>query len=210
MRLHGQNGDPSVGLRLARVGLTVGAIAAAVTVAVSTGAVPIPGLSGGSRKTQASEEPALAAQRTLADEQWASATCTSILDWKNEIRRDGTSLNLGLGLGTRIHDAVTATTRLVNQLDKLGLPPGAQTSQARAELNQLRSDVASRLKALEGTASSVAGGNIAAIGSLLADLENAKVLGTQITSELRHVVSVDLGLSLAETRACRQLVGIPI
>jgi hypothetical protein len=31
-----------------------------------------------------------------------------------------------------------------------------------------------------------------------------------VVSELRHLVTVDLGLSLAETRACRQLVGIPI
>ena len=200
----------SVGLRLARVLLVVGGVAAAVTVAVSTGAVKVPGLSGGSRNTHASDQVALAAQRTAADEQWASATCTNILNWKNEIERDGTSLDLGFGPGARIQDAITSTTRLVSELDKLGLPPGAQTAQARAELNQLRSDLGSRLHAVEGAASSVAGGNIAAIGALVTGLENDKVLGTRITGELRHVVSVDLGLSLVETRACRQLVGIPI
>jgi len=210
MRLHGDDVEPSVGMRLARVGLTVGAIAAAVTVAVSTGAVTITGLSGGSRKTQASDQTALAAQRTAADEQWASATCTNILDWKNEIERDGTSLDLGFGPVTRVKDAISATTRLMSQLDALGLPPSAQTGQARADLNQLRSDLASRLRAVEGAAGRVAGGNIAAIGTLVTDLENDKVLGTQITGELSHVVSVDLGLSLVETRACRQLVGVPI
>jgi hypothetical protein len=35
-------------------------------------------------------------------------------------------------------------------------------------------------------------------------------VGTQIVGELRHVLSVDLGLSLVETRACRRLVGVPI
>jgi hypothetical protein len=210
MRLHGDDVEPSVGLRLARVGLTVGAIAAAVTVAVSTGAVTIPGLSGGSRKTQASDQAALAAQRTADDKQWASATCTNILDWKNEIERDGTSLDLGFGPVARIKDAITATTRLMSQLDALGLPPSAQTGQARADLNQLRSDLASRMRAVEGAAGSVAGGNIAAIGTLVTDLGNDKVLGTQITGELSHVVSVDLGLSLVGTRSCRQLVGIPI
>jgi hypothetical protein len=210
MRTVGDNPDPSVGWRLARVTGVMCAVAAAVTVAISTGAVKIPGLSGGSRKTPVSDQAALAAQRSAEDKQWASATCTNILDWKNEIERDGTSFDLGFGPGARVHDAIAATTRLVSQLDTLGLPPGAQTAQARAELNQLRSDIATRLRDLEGTASSITAGNIAAIGTLVSDLENDKALGTQITGELSHVVSVDLGLSLVETRACRQLAGIPI
>jgi hypothetical protein len=63
---------------------------------------------------------------------------------------------------------------------------------------------------IEGTAGSVANGNLAAIGALLSDVESDTVVGTQIVNELRHVLSVDLGLSLVETRARRQLVGIPI
>ncbi len=189
--------------------LVMASIVGAVTVAISTGAVKVPGLSGGSGKTQPSEQAALAAQRTAAAEQWASATCTSILAWKNEIQRDGTSLNLGLGPSARVHDAIAASTRLLSELDKLGLPPGA-SPRARAELAQLRADIASRLSSLEGAAGSVAGGNLAAIGTLLGDLESDKVLPGQIAGELQHVVSVDLGLSVAETRACRQLVGIPI
>jgi hypothetical protein len=190
--------------------LVVAGVAAAITVALSTGAVKIPGLSGGSQNAKASDQAALAAQRTAADEQWASATCTNILDWKNEIKRDGTSLNLGFGPTARIKDAISATTRLVSQLDELGLPPGAQTAQARVELNQLRSEIATHLRDVEGAASSLAGGNLAAIGTLATALENDKALGTQMTGELRHIVSVDLGLSVIETRACRQLVGIPI
>jgi hypothetical protein len=207
---NGDKGDPSVGWRLTRVALVMGGVIAAITVAISSGAVKLPGLSGGSQNARASDQAALAAQRTAADQQWASATCTSILNWKNEIKRDGTSLNLGFGPGARVQDAIAATTRLVSELDNLGLPPGGQTAQAQAELNQLRSDVTSHLSALEGTATSIAGGNLGAIGTLVTDLENDKVLGTQVAGELRHVVTVDLGLSLAETSACRQLVGIPI
>jgi hypothetical protein len=201
---------PSVGRRLARVMLVVAGVVAIVTIAFSSGAVTIPGLFGGSRKTQASDQATLAAQRTAADKQWASATCTSILDWKNEIQRDGTSLNLSLGPTTRIHDAISATTRLLSQLDTLGLPPSAQTGRTQAELNQLRAEITSRLTSLKGAAGSVAGGNLAAIGTLVDDLESDKVLGSQIGGELQHVVSVDLGISAAETRSCRQLVGIPI
>ena len=209
MRLRGDVSEPAVGRRVARVLVTVSVVATAA-IAVATGAVRIPGLSDGSRRMPASNQTALAAQRTAADEQWASATCTNILAWKKEIERDGTSLDLGFGPEARIQDAITATTRLISQLDALGLPPGAQTARARAELNQLRSDLGSRLHAIDGAASSVAGGNIAAIGTLITDLENDKVLGTRLTGELSHVVSVDLGLSLVETRACRQLVGIPV
>jgi len=209
MRLRGDVSEPAVGRRVARVLVTVSVVATAA-IAVATGAVRIPGLSDGSRRMPASNQTALAAQRTAADEQWASATCTNILAWKKEIERDGTSLDLGFGPEARIQDAITATTRLISQLDALGLPPGAQTARARAELNQLRSDLGSRLHAIDGAASSVAGGNIAAIGTLITDLENDKVLGTRLTGELSHVVSVDLGLSLVETRACRQLAGIPI
>jgi hypothetical protein len=201
---------PAVGWRLARAMLVVAGAVAAITIAFSSGALTIPGLLGGSRKTQASDQATLAAQRTAADKHWASATCTSILAWKNEIQRDGTSLNLSLGPSTRVHDAITATTRLLSQLDTLGLPPSAQTARAQAELNQLRAEISSRLNSLKGAAGSVAGGNFAAIGTLIDDLESAQALPAQIAGELQHVVSVDLGLSVAGTRACRQLAGIPI
>jgi len=210
MRTPHENHEPSVAWRLARVMLVVAGAIAAVTIAFTSGAITIPGLLGGSGKTQASDQATLAAQRTAADKQWASATCTSILDWKNEIQRDGTSLNLSLGPSTRVHDAIAATTRLLKQLDTLGLPPSAQTPRAQAELTQLRSEIASRLSSLKGAAGSVAAGNFAAIGTLVDDLESAQALPAQIGGELQHVVSVDLGISVAESRSCRQLVGIPI
>ncbi|MFZ0381322.1 MAG: hypothetical protein WCD11_25585 [Solirubrobacteraceae bacterium] len=198
-----------VPLRLFRVALVVLGIAAVAVATVISGAISLPSLRNGSH-AQASPQAALAAERESANRQWAEATCTNLLDWKNEIQRDGTSLDLGLGPSARIEDAIAVTGRLLNQLNELGLPPGAQNAQARAQIEQLRSDIESRVQAIEGTASSVASGNVLAIESLVGDLASDRLVGTQIAGELRHVVSVDLGLSLVETRACRQLVGIPV
>ena len=202
--------NSSVGRRLGRALLILGAIAAVVAVEVGTGAVTVPGTQDSAQSTQTSAQASLAAQRMAANQQWASATCTNVLHWKNEIRRDATSLNFGFGAVARIQDAISATTRMMSEINKLGLPPAAQTTQARAEIDQLRSDIESRVHNIEGAAGSVADGNLGAIGALLSDLQTDTVVGTQIVNELRHVVSVDLGLSLIETRACRQLVGIPI
>ncbi|MBV8998954.1 MAG: hypothetical protein JO304_07835 [Solirubrobacterales bacterium] len=159
--------------------------------------------------SQSSSRPTLAAQRAAATQQWASAFCTNLLSWKNEIQRDGTSIDPGLGPAARINDAVAATTRALSQLDTLGLPPG-QTAGARAETMRLRSKIESRARKLQGDAGSIAGGNLGAIAALLGDLQSDGAIGTQIGGELQRVVSVDLGLSMAETRACRALVGIPI
>lgn len=190
--------------------MMMGGIAFAVLVGLSTGVIPLPGDHDSSQSTQISAQASLAAQRTAANKQWASAMCTNIQDWKNEIQRDETSLNLGFGPLARIQDAIATTTRTLNKLNQLGLPPAAQTAPARAGIDQLRSDIESRVHNIESATGSVATGNLAAIGTLLSDLENSKVMGTQIVNKIRHVVSVDLGLSLVETRACRQLVGIPI
>jgi hypothetical protein len=199
-----------VAIRFGRVALVMGGIAAAVVVALSTGLVTIPGLGKRARSTNAGAQAALAADRMALTRQWASATCTNILGWKNAIHRDVTDLNLGFGLSARVHDAVGATNRMLNQLDAAGLPPTPQAANARAEIERLRSDIESRARNLEAAASSVGSGNLAAIGTLLSDLKADQKVGTGLAGELRHVVSVDLGLSLAETRSCRQLVGIPI
>jgi hypothetical protein len=196
--------------RLSRVLLIMGGLAAAVLVAVSTSDITIPGTQDSTPSAETSAQASLAAKRMAANQLWASATCTNILDWKNEIHRDATSLNLGFGPLARIQDAITATTHMSNQFNRLGLPPTAHTGQAQAEIDHLRSDIESRVHNLQGAASSVASGNPAAVGALLNDLEADTVVGPQIANELRHVVSVDLGLSLVETRACRQLVGIPV
>lgn len=183
--------------------------------AAACGVVSLPGSRTGSHARTSSHAPTssaagLAAQREAADRQWATATCANILAWKNEIRRDGTSLNPGLGPLARIKQSITATDRLLDTMDKLGAPPTARNAQARIETEQLRSNIESRLNSLEHAAGSVASGNILAIGTLVSELAHDKVLGSQIASELRRVVSVDLGVSLAETRMCRQLVGVPI
>ena len=196
--------------RLGQVLLAMSGLAGAVLLAVSVGAITLPGTNAGTQSAQASDLASLAAKRTAANRQWASETCTSILDWKNEIHRDATSLNLGFGALPRIQDAITATTRMLNTIDRLGPPPSAQTGQAPADADRLRSDLEARVREIEGDAHSVASGNLAAIGTLLSDVQDDRAVGPQILDELRHVVSVDLGLSLIETRACRQLVGIPI
>lgn len=191
-----------------RVLVVIGGIAAAVVVAVAFGAIPIPGDQNSAQSTQTSAQASPADM--AANQQWAAATCTNILDWKNELQRDATGVTLGFGALARIQDAIAATTRMSDEVTTLGLPPAARTGQARAEIEQLRSDIESRVHNIERAAGSVAGGNLAAIGALLSDLEDGTAVGTQIVNELRPVVSVDLGLSIVETPACRQLVGISI
>lgn len=194
-------------IRLVRVLLAMGAVVAAAVLTVSTGVVKLP---FAHHSSQSSPQTTLVAQRTAAtNQQWASAFCTNLLAWKNEIQRDGTSVNFGIGPAARIKDAVAATTRALGQLEKLGLPPG-QTAAARAAAQRLRSEIESRARKLQGDARSIAGGNLGAITTLLGDLQSDQAIGTQIGNELQRVVSVNLGLSIAETRSCRQLVGIPI
>jgi hypothetical protein len=199
--------EGSLIVRLGTVLLVMASVIAAAAAAISTGALKLPGLH---HSTKGSQTTTLVAQHTAANRQWASALCTNLLDWKTQIQRDGTSLGLGLGPAARLKDAAAATKRMLSKLDQLGFPPAGQSSQARAEANHLRSVLGSRALKLETDATSVASGNLAAIGNLVADLNSDKAMRTAISNELQRVASVDLGLSLAETGACRQLVGIPI
>jgi hypothetical protein len=205
----GDSGD-GARKRLGAVLAIVGVIAAAIVVALGTGAVTLPGAQDGSDSAQTSAQASVAARQIAANEQWASAACTSILNWKNEIHRDEAGLSFSLDALPRIEDAVAVSARTLAELDKLGLPPAVQTAQERAEIDQFRAEIESRVRGLETAAGSVASGNLAAIGTLLDDLENAKGLEAQIVGGLRRIVPVDLGLSLVETGACRQLVGITI
>jgi len=199
--------EASLIIRLGTVLLVMVGVVAAGVLAVSAGVIRLPFLHHSGQSTQTTT---LAAQRTAANRQWASAFCTNLMDWKDAIERDGTSLNPGLRPVARIKDATAATTQMLGTLDKLGLPPAGQSAQGRAEANHLRSVLQSRARKLQADAHSVASGNLAAIGSLVSDLNDDKAMGTEISHELQRVVSVDLGLSLAETSACRHLVGIPI
>ena len=189
--------------RLRRVLLAMIGVVGALVVAVSVGAITLPGTHSGTQSAQARDVVSPAANR-----QWASATCTSILSWKNEIQRDAANLDLGLGALPRIQDAITATTRMVNKIGKLGLPPSVQNGQARVDAERLRADLQRRVREVEGDARSVAGGDIAAIGTLLSDLKNDRAVAPQMVDRLRQIVSVDLGLSVVQIRACQQLIGI--
>ena len=195
--------------RLGQVLLAMIGVGGALLVAVSVGAITLPGTHSGTQSAQARDLASLAAKGTAANRQWAAAACTSIQSWKDEIHRDAANLDLGFGALPRIQDAITATTRMLNKIDKLGLPPSVQTGQARADAERLRTDLQARVREIEEDARSVAGGNIAAIGTLLSDLKNDRAAGPQMVDRLRQIVSVDLGLSVVQIRACQQLIGIP-
>jgi hypothetical protein len=183
---------------------------AAVLIAISTGAITLPVALPFWSSGRSAAATSLATDRSSADQRWASGLCTNVQTWKHELTRDGTSLDLGFGVATRVENAIAATNRMLDELNTLGLPPGAQTAQARAEIRALRAELITRVRGIESVAGSVAAGNIAAIGTLLSDLQRDKAVGAQLAGSLSHVLSVDLGLSLVETRACRELVGIPI
>ena len=187
--------------------LILAGLSSAVLLAFATGAVSLPGAEDSAHGAPSTSQQSAAASRLAADKQWAAAACTNILDWKNEIKRDATNLDLSLGAPARIRDAVAATTRM---LANVGLPPSAQDGQARADAEKLRADLASHVRDIQADASAVASGNLAALGKLVNDLSQGKAAGTRMSKELRRILTVDLGLSLAETHACRELVGIPI
>jgi hypothetical protein len=188
--------------------LAVSGVAAIVLVLSSAGVISLPGSRHSSDGAQTTAESAAASKVLAADEQWASATCTSVLNWENEIKRDESGLSFSLSSLSKIEDAISATTGMVNELGKLGLPPSAHAAQAQADLKQLRSDLESRAHDIESAASGVLSGNFTGISKLISELENYKSLGTTITNDLTQVVSVDLGLALAQTQSCQQLVGL--
>src|SRR6201995_1900456 len=107
--------------RLGQVLLAMIGVGGAFLVAVSVGAITLPGTHSGTQSAQAKDLVSTTAKRTAANGQWAPATCTSIVTWKNEIQRDAANLNLGFDALPRIQDAITATTRMLNKIDKLGL-----------------------------------------------------------------------------------------
>ena len=201
------HGEASLIGRFGTVLLVMVGVVAAGVVAVSAGVVKLPLLH---HDGQPSQTTTLVAQHTAANRQWAAAFCTNLMDWKKQLQRDGTSLNPTVGPVERIKDATAATTQMLGKLRNVGLPPAGRSGQARAEADHLRSMLQTRARKLQADANSVASGNLAAIGTLVTDLNRDKAMGMGISHELQRVVSVDLGLSLAETGACRQLVGIPI
>jgi hypothetical protein len=190
--------------RVVSVVFILGALAAAIAVALGTGAVKLPG----SANAKVSAQQA-AARQMAANQQWASATCSAVVGYKNEIQRDMHGLTFSLSAIPRVQDAIGATTRVMDSIEKLGLPPALQSAEGRAELDQLRADVQSHVQGIESAASSAADGNLAAISTLLNDLGNAPSIGGQIVGHLREAAS-ELGVSLASSPSCRQLVGLKL
>lgn len=188
----------------------LGGLAAAAVIALGAGVIRLPGAANADSSAQAAGQAAPGAQQLAADRQWAAATCTSLAGWRSEMERDLTGLSFGGGALSKLDDAVTATSRALNGLSTRGLPPSAQTARVRAQLDQLRSDLQARLQRVQHDAASLAGGDLTAVAALLADLNNDRTVVPQIAGQLRGIVSTDLGLSLAETPACRALVGISI
>jgi hypothetical protein len=187
--------------RVAPIVLILGALAAATAVVLGTGAVKLPG----SGNTTTSAQQAAAARQLAADQRWAAATCSTMVGWKTEIESDLHGLTLSLGAIPRVQDAIGATTRMVDSIKKLGLPPALQGVPG----GLLGSDVEARVRGIESAASSVAGGDFGALGTLLSDLGNVPSLEGQIVGHLRDVAPA-LGVSLASSPSCRQLVGIKL
>jgi hypothetical protein len=183
----------------------LGALAAVAAVALSNGAAK----PSGSSDAQPGTQQAAAARQMAANQQWASAACSTMVVWKNEIQRDLHGLTLSFSAIPRVEDAIGATTRMVKSTQKLGVPPALQGAQGRAQLDQLRTDVQSRLLGIKSAISSVANGNLGAIGTLLSDLKNAPSMESQVVGQLRGVAS-ELGVSLASSPSCRQLVGVKL
>ena len=156
--------------------MILGATAAAVLVAMATGVIALPDAQDTGQSAQTVAQASLAAAQTAADQQWAAATCTTILTWKNEVRHDVTSLDLSFGALSRIQDAIASTTRTLNTINRLGLPPAARSAQAQADLDQLRSDIQSHVHTIQDAAGSVLSGHLDAIGTLVDDIENEKLV----------------------------------
>jgi hypothetical protein len=192
--------------RVVPVVLILAALAVVTAVALGTGAATPSGSGGGAT---ADTQHAAAARQMAANQQWAAAACSTVVGWKNEIQRDLHGLTFSLGAISRVESAIGVTTRMVDSIGKLGLPPALQGAQGRAQVDQLRSVVESHLHGIESAASSVAGGNLAAIGTLLSDLRSAPSMEGQIVGDLRGVAA-ELGVSLASSPSCRQLVGVKL
>ena len=145
-----------------------------------------------------------------ADQQWADTACTSVLDWKHDLHSDETSVDLGFGPLARIDNAITATQRLADELTSLGLPPSGRTAQARRQFAALGSDVQTQITRIKSAAGQVESGNPLAALAAVENLKADSGLATDVAGAVRHLASVDLGLAVIETSACRRLAGSPV
>jgi len=151
-----------------------------------------------------------AASTEQADREWADNTCTNVLDWKHDLHTDETSTNLGFGPLARVDNAITATQRLANKLTANGLPPTERSAQARRQFAALSSELQTQIARVKSAANQVESGNPLAALAAVENLKADSGLASQVAGAVQHLASVDLGLAVVETSACRRLAGSPV
>lgn len=144
------------------------------------------------------------------DLRWAGAACTNVLDWKNEISADETSLHMSLNPITRIEDAVSQTEALGTKLESIGLPPAARSGPAHEQVAQFGERLRTQLSHVKSATSDLENGNPMAALAAINDISAISGLASGFVGAIQHSASVDLGLAIVETRACRQLFGSPV
>lgn len=144
------------------------------------------------------------------DLRWADAACTTVLDWKHGISADETSLHMSFNPLTRIEAAVSQTERLATDLQTIGLPPSARTGAAHERFAQFGNRLQTELGHVRSATSDLESGNPLAAIAAINDVGAISGLASQFAGAIQHSASIDLGLALVETSACRQLVGSPV
>ena len=140
-----------------------------------------------------------------ADQEWANAVCTSVGAWKKQVHESYTSLNPSFSVQERLHQAIGATQLLITQLKTIGLPDTKQGQQAQRQFEKIADDLQPQLNQIEADANKLKSGDTEGAKKLLSQL--AALTGSVVTglNDLRKVVSGDLALALATTKACRDL-----
>ena len=140
-----------------------------------------------------------------ANREWANAVCTSVGVWKKQVHGSYTSLNPTFSPNERLHQAIGATQLLVTQLKNIGLPDTKQGQEAQQQLEKTADDLQTQLDQIESSAKELESGNTAGAKKLLGQLDALTRSLVASLKGLRSVVSSDLAVALATTKACRDL-----
>ena len=146
-------------------------------------------------------------QTKKANEEWANAVCTSIGAWKKQVHETYTSLNPTFSIQERLHQAIGATQLLITQLKTIGLPDTKQGQEAQKQFEKVADDLQSQLNQIEAEAKQLRSGDTEGAKKLLSQLAGLASSVVTGLNDLRKVVSGDLAVALAETKACRGLSG---
>jgi len=161
---------------------------------------------GASQPASAGQLAASAAAATeQADQHWADTACSTVLRWKDTLHRDETSTDLSFGPIARLENAAAATVHLVDEVSALGLPPGARTVAAHRDFKALADQLVTSSGGLRSVAGQLESGDVAAALGAISDTANAAALATALVHSLQRFVSVDLGLAMIKSGACRDL-----